>query len=107
MQRWVNLLLLLIALCVGGLLGILNQSPTAIDLLFVQVQLPLGLALSLALVLGLFLGALGLWLFRVLPLRRQLWRLRRDMRQQQNIPNTQKLPAASTQSPLLGEVTGA
>ncbi|MCG8464918.1 MAG: lipopolysaccharide assembly protein LapA domain-containing protein [Xanthomonadales bacterium] len=78
MRRWLSLIVIVLAITVGSFLGILNPEPAAVDLLFIQVQQSLGLVLSVTLVLGLLLGALALWLFRVVPLRARIRRLQKE-----------------------------
>lgn len=79
MRRWFSLVLLVLAVLVGSLLGVLNPTPVTVDLLFIQLQIPLGLALSMSLVTGLLLGALALWIFQVLPLRARLRRAKKSL----------------------------
>jgi uncharacterized integral membrane protein len=50
---------------------------TSVDLLWVQLDWPLGLLLLATLTVGLFIGLLLAWLFRILPLRMQLRKTRR------------------------------
>lgn len=60
------------AILVGLLVGTLNSSPVQLDLLWVQLELPLGLAILLGFSLGVVLGLSAIYLARVLPLRLQL-----------------------------------
>ncbi len=57
------------AIAVGLLVGTLNSSPVTLDLMWVQLELPLGLAVLLGFALGLLAGSSLTWLGRVLPLR--------------------------------------
>jgi len=66
-----------LAVSLGLLVGTLNHEMTSVDLLWVQLDWPLGLLLLAALTLGLFIGLLLAWLFRILPLRMQLRKTRR------------------------------
>ena len=58
------------------LVGTLNSSNVTVDLLWVQLDWPLGLLLLTACATGLALGWLLVWLFSVLPLRARLRRMR-------------------------------
>ena len=84
MRRWFSLALLVAAIVLGSLLGVLNATPAAIDLLFVQAQMPLGLALTLALAVGLLAGSGILWLLRVVPLQHRARRLQRELDRRRN-----------------------
>lgn len=64
------------AILVGLLVGTLNSSPVQLDLLWVQLELPLGLAILLGFSLGIMLGMSAVFLSRVLPLRMQLRKAR-------------------------------
>lgn len=68
-------LVALLAVAIGLVVGTLNSEPVAVDLLWVQLQWPLGLALLSALFGGVLLGLLLAWLFSVLPLRARLRRM--------------------------------
>ena len=60
------------AILVGLLVGTLNSGPVELDLLWVQLELPLGLAILLGFSMGILLGLSAIYLARVLPLRLQL-----------------------------------
>jgi uncharacterized integral membrane protein len=66
-----------LAVALGLLVGTLNHELTSVDLLWVQLDWPLGLLLLAALTVGLLVGLLLAWLFRILPLRMQLRKTRR------------------------------
>jgi uncharacterized integral membrane protein len=66
-----------LAVALGLLMGTLNHEMTSVDLLWVQLDWPLGLMLLAALTVGLLMGLLLAWLFRILPLRMQLRKTRR------------------------------
>lgn len=66
-----------VAVAFGLLVGILNHDLVRVDLLWVQLDWPLGLLLLLALAIGLLAGVLIAWLFTVIPLRLQLRKVRR------------------------------
>ncbi|NND43713.1 MAG: LapA family protein [Xanthomonadales bacterium] len=78
MNRLVFALVALLAVAVGLLVGTLNADPAQLDLLWVQLEWPLGLMLLLFFAAGLVLGLLLLYLSQVLPLR---LRLRRAQKQ--------------------------
>jgi putative membrane protein len=72
MNRLAFLVLTVLAAAVGLLLGTLNSDSVTLDLLWLQLDWPLGLLLLLAMALGLLLGLLVSWFVQVLPLRMQL-----------------------------------
>jgi uncharacterized integral membrane protein len=61
-----------LAIALGLLLGTLNSDTVSVDLLWVQLQWPLGLLILCVLVVGLLTGFLLAWLFGMMPLRAQL-----------------------------------
>jgi len=71
------IVVVVLAVALGLLVGTLNHEMTSLDLLWVQLDWPLGLLLLAALTVGLFIGLLLAWLFRILPLRMQLRKTRR------------------------------
>lgn len=62
----------LAVIAVGLIVGTLNSSSVSLDLLWFQLELPLGLAVLLGFAFGLLTGSGMTWLGRVLPLRLQL-----------------------------------
>ena len=66
------LLIAAVAIVGGLLIGTLNADPVTIDLLWVQLEWPLGLVLVGALAVGILFGLSLAWLFTILPLRVQL-----------------------------------
>ncbi|MCH8056466.1 MAG: LapA family protein [Proteobacteria bacterium] len=76
MYRIIFIIVITLAIAMGLLVGTLNSDMVSVDLLWVQLEWPLGLLVLSALSAGLFLG-LGLaWIFTILPLRVQLRKLR-------------------------------
>lgn len=69
---------MVLAVALGLVVGTLNHAVVSIDLLWTQLDWPLGLALLAALATGLLLGVLLVWLLSVLPLRMQVRRARRS-----------------------------
>ena len=65
-------LLAIAAVLVGLIVGTLNPAPVNLDLLWVQLEIPLGLAILLGFSLGLLSGLSMIYLLRVLPLNFQL-----------------------------------
>mgnify|MGYP001815193922 FL=1 len=61
---------------IGLSVGTLNSAPVQLDLLWVQLELPLGLAVLLGFSAGVLIGLLLLYLARVLPLKVQLRKAR-------------------------------
>ncbi|MEE8495003.1 MAG: lipopolysaccharide assembly protein LapA domain-containing protein [Xanthomonadales bacterium] len=76
MYRIIFIIVITLAVASGLLVGTLNSAIVSVDLLWVQLEWPLGLLVLSALSLGLFLG-LGLaWFFAILPVRVRLRKLR-------------------------------
>ena len=69
---------MVLAIALGLLMGTLNNEVVVLDLLWLQLNWPLGLSLLAAVALGLLSGVLAMWLFSVLPMRLQLRKLRRS-----------------------------
>jgi len=63
---------LILAMALGLLVGTLNHEISVIDLLWIQLQWPLGLSLLSAMAIGVLIGLVLTWLFSVLPLRVRL-----------------------------------
>jgi len=61
-----------LAIALGLLLGTLNSDTVSVDLLWVQLQWPLGLLILCVLVVGLLTGVLLAWFFGMMPLRARL-----------------------------------
>jgi putative membrane protein len=85
------ILMALVAIVVGLLVGTLNSGPVQLDLLWFQLELPLGLVILLGFSLGVITGLGMLYLARVLPLQLQLRKaratlLKRDNSTNQDIP---------------------
>jgi putative membrane protein len=76
------ILMALTAIILGLLVGTLNSAPVHLDLLWVQIDLPLGLAILLGFSFGLLTGLSAIYLYRVLPLRLQLRRARSKLNNQ-------------------------
>jgi uncharacterized integral membrane protein len=72
LYRIAFILVTVLAVALGLLVGTLNSAPVALDLLWVQLEWPLGLVVLAACAAGLGLGLLLAWLFSVLPLKARL-----------------------------------
>ena len=72
MYRIAFIFITALAIGMGLLVGTLNSEVVSLDLLWVQLEWPLGLILLCAAATGLLLGLLLAWLFSVLPLRAKL-----------------------------------
>ena len=72
MKKLGVILLAVVAVMVGLLVGTLNSDTVQLDLLWIQLELPLGLTILLGFSLGLITGLMVIYLARVLPLRLQL-----------------------------------
>ena len=70
------IILALTSIAVGLVVGTLNSESVTVDLLWLQVEWPLGLVMIVAMLLGLGLGVSLTWLLAVLPARMRLRRLR-------------------------------
>lgn len=69
MYRLLFILLAALAIIAGLLLGSLNSEPVTLDLLFIQLNWPLGLIAVLLFSIGIVLGIAGVWLLAVLPMK--------------------------------------
>ena len=78
------------AIVVGLLVGTLNSNLIQLDLLWIQLELPLGLALMLGFAMGLIMGLGLLYFARVLPLRFQLRKARANSIKQENLQENAK-----------------
>ncbi len=76
-------LVVIAAIALGLLVGTLNSTPVNLDLLWLQLELPLGLAILLGFTVGLLAGLAIIWLGRVLPLRLQLRKARNALSKQE------------------------
>ncbi len=74
MYKLFFILIALMAIFAGLLLGTLNAEPVMLDLLWVQLNWPLGLVTVMALALGIILGLAATWVLQVWPLRMALRR---------------------------------
>jgi lipopolysaccharide assembly protein A len=72
LYRIAFILITVLALALGLLVGTLNASSVALDLLWIQLEWPLGLVVLTACAAGLLLGLLMAWFFSILPLRARL-----------------------------------
>jgi len=72
----------ILAVVVGLLIGTLNAGPVQLDLLWIQLELPLGLVILLGFSTGLVIGLSIVYLTRVLPLRLQLRNARAGLTRQ-------------------------
>jgi uncharacterized integral membrane protein len=65
-----------LAIALGLLIGTLNSDTVAVDLLWLQINWPLGLLILCVFAVGLLGGFLVAWAFGILPLRARLRKLR-------------------------------
>lgn len=72
MYRIAFILVTVLAVALGLVIGTLNPDTVVLDLLWIQLEWPLGLVLLAAGSLGLLLGLLLAWFFSILPLRARL-----------------------------------
>ena len=76
MYRIIFIIVITLAVALGLLLGTLNSESVSVDLLWLQIQWPLGLLIMTAVATGLLAGMFFSWFFSVLPLRARLRKLR-------------------------------
>lgn len=72
MYRIAFILVTILAVILGLLVGTLNSATVSLDLLWIQLEWPLGLILLAAGAAGLLLGLLLAWFFSILPLKTRL-----------------------------------
>ena len=92
MKKMGFILVAIVAIVVGLLIGTLNAELVQLDLLWVQLELSLGLVILLGFSLGVVTGLSMLFLARVLPLRLQLRKARAALTTQ-NTPDQQETPS--------------
>ena len=72
MYRIGFIIVAVLAIALGLLIGTLNSDTVGVDLLWVQLQWPLGLLILCVFAVGLLTGLLLIWFFSVVPLRARL-----------------------------------
>lgn len=72
MYRIVFIIIAVLAIALGLVIGTLNSDTVSVDLLWFQLQWPLGLLLLCVFACGLILGLLLAWFFKIVPLRARL-----------------------------------
>jgi uncharacterized integral membrane protein len=77
-------LIVILAIGAGLLVGTLNSDRVALDLLWVQLDWPLGLLVMLFLAIGLLLGIAISYVLQVVPMRVQLRKEQRQTRASQD-----------------------
>ena len=91
MYRIATILLAAAAVAFGLIIGTLNSDPVIVDLLWLQLEWPLGVVILVTLVLGLLIGLGLLWLTALLPTRR-MTRRRSSKRPGAGIPSCVSAP---------------
>jgi len=76
--RIIFIIIVTLAVFTGLLLGTLNAETVNVDLLWLQIQWPLGLLILSSAAAGFLLGIFLTWFFTILPLRVQLRKLRSE-----------------------------
>ena len=76
MYRIGFIIVAVLAIALGLLLGTLNSDTVSVDLLWVQLQWPLGLLILCVLVVGVLAGLLLAWFFGMVPLKARLRKTR-------------------------------
>ena len=69
----------ILAVLFGLVVGALNPASVSIDLLWLQIDLPLGQAILLGFSIGLIVGVIFMYVFQVLPARHRLRRARSQL----------------------------
>ena len=72
MYRIGFIIVAVLAIALGLLIGTLNSDTVGVDLLWVQLQWPLGLLILCVFAVGLLTGLLLIWFVSVVPLRARL-----------------------------------
>lgn len=72
MYRIGFIIVAVLAIALGLLMGTLNSDTVGVDLLWVQLQWPLGLLILCVFAVGLLTGLLLIWFVSVVPLRARL-----------------------------------
>jgi len=72
MYRVIFIIIAVLATALGLLVGTLNSEPVGLDLLWIQLQWPLGLLVLCIFVVGLAFGLVLAWVFGIMPLRVRL-----------------------------------
>jgi len=80
------IVVMVLAVVLGLLVGIFNHDVVSVDLLWTQLDWPLGLLLMAALALGVLIGLALAWLFTVLPLRMKLRKARKAQGDYPSVP---------------------
>ncbi len=76
-------LIVILAIGAGLLVGTLNSTAVTLDLLWIQLNWPLGLTVLVFLAVGLLFGIGFTWFSQVFPLRMKLRRAQRESDNQQ------------------------
>ena len=84
MKKLGFILVAIAAIVIGLLVGTLNSSPVQLDLLWVQLELPLGLSILLGFSVGIVLGMSAVYLARVVPLRLKLRKANANIAKKEN-----------------------
>ena len=74
MYRVIFIIIAVLAIALGLLVGYLNSDSVSFDLLWIQLQWPLGLLILGVFAVGLLTGLLLAWVFGIMPLRVRLRR---------------------------------
>jgi len=74
LYRVIFIIIAVLAIALGLLIGYLNSDSVSFDLLWIQLQWPLGLLMLGVFAVGLLTGLLLAWVFGIMPLRVRLRR---------------------------------
>ena len=78
MYRIGLIIVAVLAIALGLLIGTLNSDTVSVDLLWVQLQWPLGLLILCVFAAGFLIGMTLLWFFGMMPLRARLRKSTRE-----------------------------
>jgi len=74
LYRVIFIIIVVLAIFLGLLIGTLNSDTVSVDLLWIQLNWPLGLLVLCVFAIGLLSGLLIAWVFGIMPLRLRLRR---------------------------------
>jgi len=74
LYRVAFIIIAVLAIAMGLLIGTLNSETVSVDLLWVQLDWPLGLLILSVAAAGLLTGLLLAWIFAIVPLQARLRR---------------------------------
>ena len=89
-------IVVVIAIALGVIVGTLNPAVVPVDLLWAQLNWPLGLTLICALVFGILAGLALSWMFTIVPLRMRLRRAEKGLKGSSLAPKDDVMQSENT-----------